>query len=227
MSWNEFIDSMYTTRGQVVNQVVAVLLMVFFVTALTISVGTPVMVIVATSALIGFFCWRATNLRRPITPVTTAVLFLCTTAMLHTHMYEEHVSLFGPAMTRVFNVALPYERFLTVFVFILPVIYFLTAAGLLLRIPLAGFVAWFIFIGPGTAEFTHFIFPLIEPSIGPADTATMSAIVNGVQVDGMRNHYYWTTGEYYFPGMYTAVLPMIPGIYSIWWLFRNRKEKLA
>ena len=199
MSWNEFIDSMYTARGQVINQVIAVVLMVFFVTALTISVGTPVMVIVATSAFIGLFCWRATNLRQPITPVTTAVLFLCTTAMLHTHMYEEHVSLFGPAMTRVFNVALPDERFLTVFVFILPVIYFLTAAGLLLRIPLAGFVAWFIFIGPGTAEFTHFIFPLIEPSIDPAGTTTISAIVNGVQVDGMRNHYYWTTGEYSFP----------------------------
>lgn len=24
-----------------------------------------------------------------------------------------------------------------------------------------------------------------------------------------------TTGTYYFPGMYTAILPMIPGIYSI------------
>ncbi|HMT08283.1 MAG TPA: hypothetical protein PKA82_09780, partial [Pyrinomonadaceae bacterium] len=122
MSWNEFIDSMYTARGQMINQVVAVVLLGVFVAALTISVGPPVIVIVAPSALIGLFCWRATNLRQPITPVTTAVLFLCTTAMLHTHMYEEHVSLFGPAMTRVFNVALPDERFLTVFVFILPVI---------------------------------------------------------------------------------------------------------
>jgi hypothetical protein len=30
------------------------------------------------------------------------------------------------------------------------------------------------------------------------------------------------TGKYYFPGLYTAAIPMIPGIYSVWWLFRNR-----
>ena len=51
MNWNGFIESMYTTRGQVINQVIAVVLMVIFVTALTITVGIPVMVIVATSAL--------------------------------------------------------------------------------------------------------------------------------------------------------------------------------
>lgn len=227
MNWNGFIDSMYTPKGQVINQVIAVLLMVVFVTALTINVGWATMVIVAGSASIGIFCWRATNLRRAITPARTAMLFLLTTAMLHVHMYEEYKSLFGPAMSRLFNMAFPEERFLAVFVFALPVIYFLTAAGLLLRIPLAAFVAWFIFIGPGTAEFTHFIFPLIEPAIDPANAGAISAVVHGVQVDGMPNHYYTTTGEYYFPGMYTAVLPMIPGIISIWWLFRNRNAKLA
>ena len=45
----------------------------------------------------------------------------------------------------------------------------LTALGLYWRIPLAGFVACFIFIGPGVAEFTHFIFPLIKPAILPDD----------------------------------------------------------
>lgn len=227
MSWNEFVDSMYTPTGQLINQVTAVVLMVVFVTALTINVGWATMVIVAGSALIGIFCWRAINLRQAITPVRTAVFFLLTVAMLHVHMYEEYKSLFGPAMSRLFNMAFPEERFLAVFVFALPVIYLLTAAGLLLRVPLAAFVAWFIFIGPGTAEFTHFIFPLIPPAIEPASAEVVSAVVNGVQVDGMPNHYYWVTGEYYFPGMYTAVLPMIPGIASIWWLFKNRKKELA
>jgi catechol 2,3-dioxygenase-like lactoylglutathione lyase family enzyme len=41
----------------------------------------------------------------------------------------------------------------------------------------------------------------------------------------MANHYFRVTGKYYFPGMYTAVLPMIPGIYSIVWLFRNRHRR--
>jgi crotonobetainyl-CoA:carnitine CoA-transferase CaiB-like acyl-CoA transferase len=44
----------------------------------------------------------------------------------------------------------------------------------------------------------------------------------GVSIADMENHWRGVTGKYYFPGMYTAILPMIPGIYSIRWLFRNR-----
>jgi hypothetical protein len=38
----------------------------------------------------------------------------------------------------------------------------------------------------------------------------------------MSNHHVAVTGKYYFPGMYTAILPMIPGICAVWWMFRNR-----
>jgi len=31
----------------------------------------------------------------------------------------------------------------------------------------------------------------------------------------MPNYYFQATGRYYFAGLYTAVLPMIPGIYGI------------
>jgi len=31
----------------------------------------------------------------------------------------------------------------------------------------------------------------------------------------MPNYYLKTTGVYYFPGLYTAILPMIPGILAI------------
>lgn len=219
------VDAMYSPRAQVINQLLALVLIVAFVIVLTITVGLPFTIIVGGSAIIGFFCWRATNLRQAITPTTTAVLFLLTTAALHTHMYEEHSGLFGPAMSRLFGIAVPDERFLAVFVFALPVVYYLTAAGLLLRVPLAGFVAWFIFIGPGIAEFTHFIFPLITPALDPTNAATISATVKGVLVEGMENHHFALTGRYYFPGLYTAVLPMIPGICSVWWLFRNRTNR--
>lgn len=222
---SNFIEAMYSPRGQFINQVIAIILVFIFATALAVNVGIPTMIIVVSSATIGFFCWRVTNLRQSITPVKTAIIFLTTTAALHTHMIEEHRCLFGPAMSRLFNFAFPDERFLMVFVFILPIIYYLTAIGLLMRIPLAGFVAWFIFIGPGTAEFTHFIFPLIQPALEPLNIEPITATVNGIQISGMENHYYAVTGKYYFPGMYTAILPMIPGIYSIWWLFKNRKTQ--
>src|SRR3954469_21013330 len=213
---------MYSRRAQLANQAIALGLIALFVAVLKINVGVPPTIIVGASALIGFFCWRATNLRRPISPLTTTVLFLLTTAALHVHMYEEHSALFGPAMSRLFGIAFPDERFMQIFVFALPALYDLTAIGLLLRVPLAGFVAWFIFIGPGIAEFTHFIFPLIAPALEPANPAPISALVDGVPIEGMANHHLAVTGRYYFPGLYTAILPMIPGIYAVWWVFRNR-----
>ena len=41
----------------------------------------------------------------------------------------------------------------------------------------------------------------------------------------MRNYYIATTGRYYFPGMYTAVLPMIPGIWAIVRMVRARADR--
>jgi hypothetical protein len=219
-----FPDSLYSPRAQVAQQVIALTVLAIFATALTIKIGLALAIVVAGSAFIGFFCWRATNLRHPITPERTAILFLLTTAALHVHMFEEHFRAFGPAMSRLFGIAFPDSRFLLVFVFILPVVYYVTAIGLLLRIPMAAFVAWFIFIGPGTAEFTHFVFPLIRPALEPANPAVISATIHGVPIEGMANHWFSVTGVYYFPGMYTAVLPMIPGIYSIVWLFRHRSR---
>jgi hypothetical protein len=214
---------MYSRRAQIANQVVALALIALLVATLKINVGIPPTIIVGGSALVGFFCWRATNLRRAITPLPATVLFLLTTAALHVHMYEEHSALFGPAMSRLFGIAFPDERFMQIFVFALPALYYLTAIGLLLRVPLAGFVAWFIFIGPGIAEFTHFIFPLITPALEPDNAAPITAVINGVRIDGMANHHVAVSGKYYFPGMYTAILPMIPGVCSVWWMFRNRR----
>jgi hypothetical protein len=216
----------YSPRAQLANQALALGLIALFVAVLKINVGVPPTIIVGASALIGFFCWRATNLRHPISPVPTTVLFLLTTAALHVHMYEEHSTLFGPAMSRLFGIAFPDERFMQIFVFALPTLYYLTAIGLLLRVPLAGFVAWFIFIGPGIAEFTHFIFPLIAPALEPANPAPISAVVAGVRIEGMANHHLAVTGKYYFPGLYTAILPMIPGMCAVWWMFRNRDASL-
>ena len=218
-------EAMYSPRAQIINQVIALGVIVLFAAALRINVGLPLALIVGVSALIGFFCWRITNLRNAIAPDKAVVLFLLTTAALHVHMFEEHASLFGPAMSRLFDITFPDAGFLKVFVFILPTVYYLTAIGLLFRIPLAAFVAWFIFIGPGIAEFTHFIFPLITPALEPTNTSAITAIVNGVRIADMENYSFAVTGKYYFPGLYTAIIPMIPGIYSVWWLIRNRRTR--
>lgn len=66
------------------------------------------------------------------------------------------------------------------------------------------------------AEFTHLIFPVLQPAIQPELTGPISqAVSSGRFVADMHNYWVKTTGLYYFPGLYTAILPMIPGIYAI------------
>jgi hypothetical protein len=140
-------------------------------------------------------------------------------------MTEEYLTKFAPAMSRLFNITWSERGFLLVFAFIGPALYALTAIGLFYRIPFAGFMAWFIFIGPGVAEFTHFIFPLIRPTLSPEIPQTISHVFpNGTLISNMPNYYLGTTGRYYFAGMYTAMLPMIPGIYAIYTLLQNDSE---
>lgn len=149
-------------------------------------------------------------------PKVILPLFVLTVVSLQIHMIEEYSTGFGPAMSRLFGISWTEKGFVIVFTLIGPMIYLLSALGLFFQFPLAGFVAWFIFIGPGAMEFTHFIFPLIEPNIQPNSIEPFTQVINGVLVRDMPNYYYKTTGEFYFPGLYTALLPMIPGIYSIY-----------
>jgi hypothetical protein len=192
------------------------------------AIGLPPVIIVGGSSLIGLVMWSRTYRLGPIEPDVILPPFLLTVAGLEVHMIEEWNARFGPAMSRLFNISWTEHGFLLVFAFIGPILYALTALGLYRRIPLAGFIAWFIFIGPGTAEFTHFIFPLLRPAIEPDDLATISrTVANGRWVEGMPNYFFQVTGRYYFAGLYTAVLPMIPGIYGIVRVVRASRARAA
>ena len=198
----------------------------FALTAMTLGyrkIGLPPVVIVGGSSVVALVMWIRYYLRKPLAPDVILPLFLLTVAALELHMAEEYLTGFGPAMSRLFDISWTERSFLIVFAFVGPALYSLTALGLFYRVPFAGFLAWFIFIGPGVAEFTHFIFPLLQPAIRPELPDTISqAVSNGRFVADMRNYYIGTTGRYYFPGMYTAVLPMIPGIWAIVRMVRYR-----
>jgi len=190
------------------------------------AIGLPPVIIVGGSGVIGFVMWNRTYLKNPVDPNVILPLFLLTVAGLEIHMCEEYLTGFGPSMSRLFNITWTEKGFLLIFAFIGPVLYTLTALGLYYRIPIAGFIAWFIFIGPGVAEFTHFIFPLLEPEILPEVNQSLSQDVKGVFIAGMHNYWLKATGIYYFSGMYTAVLPMIPGIWAIYTLIKaSRKDR--
>jgi hypothetical protein len=189
------------------------------------NIGLPPVIIVGGSSLIALVMWTRTYLREPLDPRVILPPFLLTVAALEIHMVEEYLAGFGPAMSRLFDISWTERSFLMVFAFIGPTIYALTALGLFYRVPIAGFVAWFIFIGPGVAEFTHFIFPVLRPAIQPDNIAPISqAVSNGRFVAEMPNYWLKATGTYYFPGLYTAVLPMIPGIAAIRRVLRASKE---
>src|SRR6266571_3633205 len=203
-------------RVQVLSVLAAVLFAAVAMTAGYRRIGLPPVVIVGGSSVVALVLWIKTYLKRPLDAEVMLPGFLLTVAALEVHMIEEYVTGFGPAMSRLFDISWTERGFLLVFAFIGPIIYSLTTLGLYWRIPLAGFVAWFIFVGPGVAEFTHFIFPLIKPAILPDDPHTITQMVsNGTLVENMHNYFMGTTGQYYFPGLYTAVLPMVPGIYGI------------
>lgn len=208
------------TLSQKASLVIAITICIIAPTFGYLKIGLPPVVIVGGSAIIGFFFWYFTYLKRPTDPKIILPIFILAVAGLQIHMVEEYFTSFGPAISRIFNVPWTEERFLLIFMMILPIIYTLTTLGLYYRVPLAGFVAWFIFIGPGVAEFTHFIFPIIQPHIEPGNIDTITRSIQGVEVADMPNYYYKTTGTYYFSGMWTAVLPMIPGIYAIYRLTR-------
>jgi hypothetical protein len=123
--------------------------------------------------------WQGSYLKRPSDPSVILPLFLLTVAALDVHMAEEYLTKFGPAMSRLFDISWTEQSFLLIFAFVGPALYALTAVGLYYRIPFAGFLALFIFIGPGVAEFTHFVFPLLEPALSPTVTTSITAYTSG------------------------------------------------
>jgi hypothetical protein len=214
-----------TRRARIWSVIAAVLFVGLAMVSAYQRIGLPPVIIVGGSSLIALVLWSKTYLRWPLDPEIILPVFLLTVAALEVHMIEEYLTGFGPAMSRLFDISWTERSFLLVFAFVGPILYTLTALGLYYRVPLAGFIAWFIFIGPGVAEFTHFIFPLLRPAVQPELAGTISQTVsNGRFVADMPNYYFKTTGVYYFPGLYTAILPMIPGIYAIARVIRANRE---
>lgn len=211
---------------QKISLVIAVLFCIVAPTMGYLKLGLPPVIIVGGAGVIGFFFWYFTYLKKPVDPKIILPLFVLTVAALQIHIVEEYLTGFGPAMSRIFNIPWSEKGFIIVFALVGPTIYTLTTLGLYYRVPIAGFIAWFIFIGPGFAEFTHFIFPLIEPQLDPANVSSITESIKGTEIANMPNYYYKTTGSYYFSGMWTALLPMIPGTYAIYRLVKEyRREK--
>jgi hypothetical protein len=214
---------MKTSKSQIISLVIVIAFCIFALVMGYIKIGLPPVIIVGGAGIVGFFCWYFTYFKKPTDPKIILPLFVLTVASLQIHIIEEYLTGFGPAMSRLFNISWSEKGFIIIFALVGPTIYTLTTLGLYYRVRIAGFIAWFIFIGPGVMEFTHFIFPLLQPSIEPRVLDAVTQNINGTEIHNMPNYYCQTTGHYYFSGMWTAVLPMIPGIYAIYRLIKEHK----
>src|SRR4030095_16915119 len=80
-----------------------------------IKIGLPPVVIIGSSAIVGFFFWYFTYLKNPTDPKIILPLFVLTVACLQIHIIEEYQTGFGPAMSRLFNIPWTERGFVMVF----------------------------------------------------------------------------------------------------------------
>jgi hypothetical protein len=157
-------------------------------TTLYLQAGfAPVGVIVG-SMMGGMVGWLKTTAKRPANPRAILPAYLLMLALFMVHVGEEYLWHFCSRISGVFHSHWSEHDYVFLIVLVGPMIWILGGIGLWLRHPLGNFILWFMLVGMILGEPTHLIlFPFLE---------------------GGRYHY--------FPGMWTALFPMIPAIYAIW-----------
>jgi hypothetical protein len=144
--------------------------------------------IVAGSMVAGFVVWLRTTLERPPAPGAVLPAYLLTLVLFLFHVVEEYAFDFAGRIAAAAHVQWTEAQFVEVIVLLGPAIWIAGAIAIYRRHPLGNFIVWFFFIGMMLGEPTHLlVFPLME---------------------GGRYHY--------FPGMWSALLPMAPAVYGIW-----------
>ena len=168
---------------------------IFVVTGLP-ALGWPVVLVIGTGDVLALAFWM-TKGRFHLANRQMLPFHLATMAGLHVHVYEELTQGFAPAMRDTFHMATFGDAtFLNGIVFAVPIMYMLAAIGLWFRRPFAEFLSYTLFFGPGFMEWTHYVFPLF------------------------RSEPY-----HYFPGMWTAWVPMVPGLAALWWNVRRIRQE--
>ena len=162
------------------------------------SFGWPLVIVLGTGTMLALAFWIAKG-RFHLAGRQMLPLHLATTIAVHLHVYEELTQGFPSAMRQTFHSATFSDAtFLARIVFAVPIIYMLAAIGLWFRRPFAEFLSYTLFFGPGLMEWAHYVLPLFRPE-----------------------------PYHYFPGMWTAWVPMIPGLTGLWWNVRRiqREER--
>lgn len=164
-----------------------------FIIAFGRQAGPLPAAIIGGAMTVALFAWSTTTLRNtPNYPPQLLTAYLLTGAALMAHIAEEYAFEFASRMAQLGAHGWTQEHFAHSIVFFGPAVWILGAAAIAFRNPLGGYFAWFLFVAMIFAEPVHYVFPLLE----------------GLPYD-------------YFPGMWTALLPMVPAIWGLRLLTRT------
>ena len=176
--------------------------------------------------LLAVFFWYRTYLQRPTDPAIIVPLFLLTAAGFEIHPVEEYLGHYAPAISRLFDIGWTDGAFVVICC-LLSAALCLISVGLYHRLAMAGFLA-LLFLFTRVAEVGLFIFPLLPPELEPEIARSISQpVASGIYVADMPNHYWQTTGSYYFPGMYTVALTICPALYALYRIWKARVFVIA
>lgn len=185
-----------------------------------VTIGLPPVLLIGIPGVFAFLVWHAIYLKNPTDPSIIVPPFLITVAGFEFHLIEEYSGHYAPAISRLFNFAWTDASFFVV-VCILSGAFSLITIGLLYRKPIAGFVA-LLFVSTRLSELALFIFPFIRPQLQPELKGPISQTISGSFVANMPTYYYAVVGHYYFPGMYTVILPILPALFTLYRIWQSR-----
>ena len=129
-------------------------------------------------------------------------IYLMTLVTFYMHLLEEHLFNFAHRLSLAAGINWVDFNFNMLILLVGPMIWVGAAVLLYYRNPFGNYIVWFFFFGMIIGEPTHFVFPILE--------------------GGERYHY--------FPGMWTALLPLVTALYGMFWLvvdYRNSKNQLV
>lgn len=194
---------------------------------LVFALGLAALILVSIPAFFAYVFWLFFYLKTPTQPSVVLAPFLVMVAGFGFHVIEQYLGHYGPAVGRLFGFAWTTEVFVIIVVPLLGGLC-LVAIGLYYRVAMAGLVA-IVFMMTRLAEVALFVFPLIPPVVEPDNPDPVSALVSGTMVSEMPSYYIGATGSYYFPGLYSILLPILPALVSLWvvWRFSWASRKQA
>ena len=201
------------TKEQIRLAITVLALLISGLTYSYLAIGIAPLLIIGIPGVFGYFLWYSTYLKHPTDPAIILPPFLATVAGFEFHVIEEYLGNYSQAISRIFNFPWTANAFV-VTVFILTGALTLVSIGLYYRKPIAGFIA-ILFVLTRLAELLLFIFPLIKPELQPEVSYSISQTISGWFVADMPTYYYYTTGHYYFPGMYTWILTLVPALITL------------